>query len=508
MSPFAFPWALVGLLALPALVWLHRRRRRASPVDVPSHLFLEGEPAEAVAPDRVRLDLDLWLGLGALACLALAAAGPRLAGGGTGRVVRLVVETGPSTRATPGGGRSVAAALEEARARVEDAVRARGDRLEVAPAARPGARACVAEAALGAADVRIALCDRLVPDAPAGVHVVAVGDDAGRNVGVVAADVVPDGTGVRVHLVLWNDDRLPARRTLALEAPDGARVERRTLELPPFSAQSVGVPFAAPVPASLAVSAGALAPGEDSRDDLRDDDALVLSRAPLRVGFATPAQGLPAAHRRAVEVALEAILGSGGTIPSAVDLDLFVAPLGVTNAQAALTLFLSPLRDGTPGTRLAPDAPLLPVELPASRDVDPAGCDLVFATPPPSPAPLVRRVPTPRGEGVWFAPDPLAGTPSPVDHAIWPLLLEDLVVARRGRATPSGWRASGGAPLDLEVTRLGRDRAPFDPAWLAQGATVGAVPVRSGRLPLALAGSILALALWLRPGSSRGHRVG
>lgn len=234
----------------------------------------------------------------------------------------------------------------------------------------------------------------------------------------------------------------------------------------------------------------------------------MLSRAPLRIAFATPEQGLPAPHRRAVEVALEAILGPGGTVSATQDLDLFVAPLGVTSAEAELTLFLSPLRDGMPGTRLAPGAPLLPVEAPATRDVDPAGCDLVYATPPGSPAPLVRRVPTPRGVGVGFAPDPLAGTPAPVDHPIWPVLLEDLVIARRGRATPSGWRVSASAPLDLEVSRLGRERAPFDPAWLAEGPTARPVPARSLGGPLALLGSVLALALWLLPRAGRGPRVG
>jgi len=506
VSPFASPWALVGLLALPALVWLHRRRRRALPVDVPSLLFLEGEPADAAAPERVHFDRDLWLGLAALACFAVAAAGPRLAGAGTGRVVRVVLLSGASTHATPGGGRAVSAALADAHDAIAAAVRARGDRLDATTASAPGARACVAEAARGEGDVRIAVCDRLVPDAPRGVHVVAVGDPAGRNVGIVAADVVLDALSARAHVVLWNDDARPASRVLALG--DDPPVHRRTVELPPFSAQAFDVTYPAPFATRLSVSVDAVPGGGDGRDDLRDDDAVVLSRVPLRVAFASPEQGLPAAHRRAVEVALEAILGPGGIVPHREDLDLFVAPLGVTNEAAELTLFLSPLRDGTPGTRLAPGAPLLPVEAPATRDVDPAGCDLVYANPPPSPAPLVRRVATPRGTGLWFAPDPLAGTPAPVDHPIWPVLLEDLVIARRGRATPSGWRTSADAPLDLEVTSLGRDSRPFDRAWLAEGATARPARARSVRGPLALLGAVLALALWLLPRPSRGPRVG
>lgn len=506
MSAFASPWALVGLLALPVLVLLHRRRRRAIAVDVPSLLFLEGEPADASAPERVRFDRDLWLGLAALSCLALAAAGPGLAGTGTGRVVRVIVMSGPSTHATPGGGRAVSAALADARGTIGVAVLGRGDRLHATIASAPGALACVAEAARGEADVRIAVTDRLVPGAPRGVHVVAVGDPAGRNVGIVAADVVPDGEGVRAFLVLWNDDVRAASRRL--EVRDGAHVEERLVELAPFSARSVEIPFAAPVPTRLDVLALPVPGSGAGDDDLRDDDALALSRAPLRVAFATPAEGLPAAHRAAVLTALDAILGAGGTVPGDDAPDLFVAPLGVTRADAELTLFLSPIRDGAQGTRLAPGAPLLPVETPATVDVDPAGCDLVYATAPPSPAPLVRRVATPRGTGVWFAPDPLAGTPAPVDHPLWPVLLEDLVISRRGRATPSGWRVSADAPLDLEVTSLGRERAAFDPAWLDEGPTARPTRARSVRGLLALLGSVLALGLWLLPRPSRGPRVG
>jgi hypothetical protein len=182
-----------------------------------------------------------------------------------------------------------------------------------------------------------------------------------------------------------------ARRATPLAAPFGA--ERR-------------VPFAAPVPLARTV------PGaEDARVDLRDDDALVLSRAPLRVAFASPEQGLPAAHRRAVEVALEAILGPGGTIPHREDLDLFVAPLGVTSPEAELTSSSAAPRRHA-GHPPRPGAPLS-VRLAARRRPGRVRPRTRRAAEAPR---LVPRRDPPRSA---FAPTISPARP-PVDHPIWP----------------------------------------------------------------------------------------
>src|SRR5207302_356008 len=69
------------------------------PVEVPSVLFLEGETAEAVAPERVRLDAELLLALAAAALLALAAASPRVSSSPAGRVVRVVLDGGSWSQA-------------------------------------------------------------------------------------------------------------------------------------------------------------------------------------------------------------------------------------------------------------------------------------------------------------------------------------------------------------------------------------------------------------------------
>src|SRR5205085_12510138 len=95
-------------------------------------------------------------------------------------------------------------------------------------------------------------------------------------------------------------------------------------------------------------------------------------------------------------------------------------------------------------------------------NLDPTGCDLVF---PPredghAPARLVEDV----KDGRRFAADPLAGTPAPVDHPVWPLFLDALVSRIHGRSVGGGWRVSG--VLDPEETRVGRDVVPFDPRWV------------------------------------------
>jgi len=168
-----YPWALVGLLSLPVLVWIHRRRRRAVPIDVPSVLFLEAEVAEPVAPERVRLDAELLLALAAAAFLALAATSPRVSSASSGRTVLVVEEDGAWQFASPSGGKRGVLRVDDAWWSIRYAL-AESDRL-VTVHARGGPEALLAAARVGEASLRVIITDRLIRPEPADVRVVAVG---------------------------------------------------------------------------------------------------------------------------------------------------------------------------------------------------------------------------------------------------------------------------------------------------------------------------------------------
>ena len=78
---FANPWGLLGLLAVPAVLWLHLYRVRFPPRAV-GGLFLWDDsirrPAGGRTRDRLRSTASLWLELLAAAALALLLAGPRV----------------------------------------------------------------------------------------------------------------------------------------------------------------------------------------------------------------------------------------------------------------------------------------------------------------------------------------------------------------------------------------------------------------------------------------------
>jgi hypothetical protein len=165
-----------------------------------------------------------------------------------------------------------------------------------------------------------------------------------------------------------------------------------------------------------------------------------------------------------------------------------------------VVLTLSPIAPGREGRRPATGAEVGAPTPPFGSDVDFTGCDLVFATDGSStprgswPTVLVSRGDAP-GEPVVvdFAPDPLAGRPAPVDHPSWPIFVENVVDAAHGRPGPAGYRVQEGL-LDPRASRLGRDVAPFDPAWL-DGVPTEREPQPTSLRSHATVAALLALAL-------------
>src|SRR5688572_24673998 len=91
----AAPLALLGLLALPALAAIYWLRRRSGELPV-SSLFLWAD-ARRVPPggavfERLQTPLSFLLELAALALLAVAAAGPMLAGPQSRRPLYVVLD--------------------------------------------------------------------------------------------------------------------------------------------------------------------------------------------------------------------------------------------------------------------------------------------------------------------------------------------------------------------------------------------------------------------------------
>lgn len=498
MIALAHPLALLGLLAVPVVLWLHRRRRRAIPVEVPSLLFVEGEPERPAAPERFRLDVDALLAAAAAALLALAATAPRALAGLPGRTVRVVVDQGPAMGASDAGGGPARRAEEVVRG-IEEALRP-GDVLEVVQAAPPR---LLETARRGTAAVRILVSDRIPAGADPTVHVVAVGTPVRTNVGILAVDVEDRDGERRVFVAVGNDRDVEARVRLlaggeavevAVPARGVASVERRR-------------------PVAAAVDAAGV---EEVRIDgdggaVAADDRVVLDVRPVLAAFAPPETGLSGAHADAVRRALDAVApGRWKEVPpDAAGITLFVSTGAgpAPRSGDALVLRLHPVPPGVAAARRQPGAPVRPPDPDLADDLDVTGVELwydpavVRGAPPWPLADVVRRDLGVVLREAAFWPDPLAGTPAPVDHPIWPLFVENLVAARRGRAGASGWGVAG--TLDAYVTFPGHDTAAFDPAWIA-----AAPPDRRPRerplLPwLASGAAACLLLLWVVP---RGRR--
>ena len=241
-----WPWALLGLLAIPVLVWLDRRRRRPRATPWPSLLLWRGV-AEAQAPTKRRVEPLLLLECAAAGLLSVAAAGPALTARTTSPIVG-VLDTGEWMHAKRSDGRS---ALEATRAELEripgiEIVGAGSDLLAVATALRAdGKRVAIgtsrADVQPGPGTVVVGLApqgDNLAIDAVlprgAGLWFAVATDGKRRNVAVQVGDrtvTVRTGTAVTTPFAgtirILDEDNLAVDNVVRLDrTPVGIRYDR------------------------------------------------------------------------------------------------------------------------------------------------------------------------------------------------------------------------------------------------------------------------------------------
>ncbi len=500
---FAAPWALLALAALPVLVWLHRRRRRAPPREIPSLLFLKDE-LESHPPRRRWMDLDLLLALVGAAALALAAAAPGVAYGPRGRLLRVVVSGGAP-------GRAVAPQRDRALAEIRDAM-GPGDRLAlVEPAGgaddrRPSAGRLVDAALAGDASWRAVLSDAPPPpDVP--VAWIRIGRPDLANVGIVAATLVEEDGGWGVFAVVENASASPRSVRLRL-GPAGAEPRLGAVRtMGPDDTLASTMPVLAGGTAIALTLADAS--GGPIADAVPEDDAVRFERRALRVWLGPD---LPPAHRRLVLDAFAAALGPAGVARAldGGDLAVVAAPAakgGETPAGSRRVLVLFPIGDGP--ALYAPAGPDFRQDGPLVRDLSSRGTDLAYAPDAlraharpllwrggPRPWPIVAE----SGRRVLFLPDPLVGRAPPAETPLWPLFVDDLVAACLGvpAGGAPGWRRLG--LLDEATTRLGREATPPEEVrrMVAAASRDRPAPAFALRLPLVLAALVALLLLWVR----------
>jgi hypothetical protein len=505
---FAAPWALLGLLALPVIWWLHRRLRRPPVLDLPSLMFLQDEEEAHALPRGRRIDAELLLALGAALCLVLAAAGLTIERGSVGRTVRVVAAGGVAAKAE-GYGERVQAALAEIRAALDG-----DDRLEVvreppgelAASGRPSVDALLAAARAGRASARIVIADRAPGTDTGDVAWVAVGNPRASNQALVAVHVADDGASLFCNL-LSDADRGVVVQLVGGTGDAGFAVP--PLRLAPGRLESVVVPL----PADLR-AAGEFAvelrtrEGEAWRDALRADDRVRLTRRPLRA-YLDPS--LPAAHRDRARHALVAALGEDGlqVVDGPWGASLAVVARGqVGVADARIVLELEPVAEGDAVERAPPGDDGVGRD-PIVRDLSTAGVDWVYRSgahvPDENEIVLLARGPGDAwpvvlqlGPRVRLAPDPMRGERAAADAPFWPLLIDNLATAAgRGRDAGAGYRADG--VLDDRASTLGRARIPFDRAVLDAAPPAAAAEARTLRPLLTVAALALLALLWAAP---------
>jgi len=512
---FGVPWALVGLAALPLVWWLHRRLRRPPEQLLPSLMFLQDEDETRALPRGRRLDAELLLALSAACLLALAAAGPRIVRARAHRVIRVVVSGGTAATAR-GYSERVSAVLADIRAGMdpEDVLVVTH---EPAPpeegvfVPRPTADALLAAARAGESALRVVVSDLGPPAETGGVHWVAAGEPRASNLGIVALSAAAAGEHTEIFFTVANHG-LEAESVWVGVRGSGADGARRVsggtrLKIPPRGMSS-GTLVVSTKPTHVLVSLGQQ-DRTDLEDDLRADDRVALTRAPLGVYLH---EGVPAEHAVSVRRALQAALGTSGVTyvdrAQALAADLAFVPVWAPLPSQAWILTLQPVVEGEPvehagrgGNPRGRD--------PIVRDLSAAGVDWVYAPGAaevgPGESVLLRRSGTRdwpivlrRGRRLRLAADPLRGEPAAADTPFWPLLVENLTrLAGGAERVGAGYRARG--LLDPETSRPGRARSAFDPDRLA--AAVPSVPAEERSLRrLLIVGALLCLAtLWSAP---------
>ena len=381
------------------------------------------------------------------------------------------------------------------------------DRLDALPG-YGGRAGLLAAAHAEPADLRIIVTDRRIRPEPSDAVVVSVGDPAARNVGIVAAHLESAGGTTRAFANLLNSGPEVVHARLRLSTGHETIAER-TLDVPAGGAASAVFDLPAGTPTRVQFDL-------DGGDALDADDDATLERSPFRVAYGTGPNGYPEPYRRAVREGLAAVVGADlieevalPAAPGASWIDLFVGEsAGAPRAQGTAVLSLRPIPAGGEGRRAAAGRVRSGAFSPEEAPFDATGCDLVYASPAPPAGEDLLFEPLPdRDLSGWrFLPDPLAGTPAPVDHPLWPLFLDGLVARLSGREVAAGWRLRRGT-LDPEVTRIGHDAVPFDPARLA--AITPEVRTRDHdlRILLIVAGTLCLALLWLPPLAAGRRRL-
>ncbi|NNJ24581.1 BatA domain-containing protein [Alienimonas chondri] len=360
MISFANPWGLLGLLAVPAVLWLHLYRVRFPPMAV-GGLFLWDDairrPAGGRTRDRLRSTASLWLELFAALALGLLLGGPRVSWETTAPHLVVALDGSASmgaTAAPPAGDEAAPTFRDAALAELRERASAKGgrtlltvietgDRPRVVGGPRRPWRAVLEELAARPAPTRprhefapsLDLAARLVADGgeillltdrdPRSLEfsedTTAVSVGAPRpNVVLLAADRRPsDGAAGEELFLRWTAFGRVGPVTVTVRDDAGESLFRRTI--PSASGESVtnAVPLP-PLVANQPVTVRLTA----AEDALEADSMAVLLPSParpVRVAVSLP----PGRTRTAIERAVAALPNVIRTDLDAADLR-FVSP--------------------------------------------------------------------------------------------------------------------------------------------------------------------------------------
>ncbi len=503
---FAAPWALLGLLVLPFIWWLHKKLRRPPEVELPSLLFLEAEAEARALPRGRRLDAELLLALAGAALLAFAAAGPRLEKPAAPPTVRVVVSGGgPADH--EGYLAAVREVLRDLRAQVGDAAQLDVIWLPEPMAgffvARPSDEALLGAAGAGQAAARVVVSDRPAPAELGSVRWVSCGRADVQNTGIVSVAVAsPEGVPELFVTLAHQGPR-------AVQGLVRVTASRRLV----FAGGSVPFALEPGAYASVRLPLGDLAggdvdvgleqaDGEAWDDDLMHDDDATLVHGPLGVRIHADLPPLLASRLRH---ALAAALGAQGFDERA-RAQLSFVPRG--SPETGFRLELQTLAEGAPATH-APAGVDAVGRDPLVRDLSTAGIGWVYAEGAERLGDgelllLGRRA----GETLWpvlarklgrvrLAVDPLRGEPRPIDTPFWPLLIQNLVRAAGDVSVGGGYRAHG--LLHPRSSELGTVNEPLAASTLTLAPPPSAGASRSLQ-PLLIVAALACLALlWAAP---------
>ena len=532
MIAFGNPWGLLGLLAVPAILWLHLYRVRFPPLAI-GGLFLWDDairrPAGGRTRDRLRSTPSLWLELFAAALLGLLMGAPRLSWETTAPHLVAVLDGSASMGATTGGqtigtpGDPAPTFRSDALAALADraaglgsntllTVIETGERPRVVGGPRRPYREVVAAFAARPAPVRprhgfaagLDLAARLAADGgevvlltdrdPASLavseEVAAISVGAPRpNAALLVAQRGPtaDGTGEELFLrVRAHGDTGPIAAVLT--DATGATLLERTLAAPPGAAATATLPLPPGLrgrPVTVALRAGV--------DALTADSAALLLPEPARpVRVAVTLPDGPA--RDAIERALDALPEIVRSEPNAADLRFAATEADAEPDDGVWTVGVGPL-PGDGGPRDVRGPFLIDRADPLTAGVSLAGAiwggagagtewshggDAATLSPVIAAGDrvLLGRV-AGRADRFLLNVDPARGTLARTPD--WPILLANLVEARRS-ALPGADRANLRVGESARLT-LTREQAA-DPRSLFLLGDGAAEPIELAREPV------------------------